>query len=87
MTFLETLAWQRVKSAHINRLAKLGDGLALKLIESYRTLYADQLNPQKQTEWMKICDDFCRRDLTLTTREILQDRYGTLIVPDLRRLH
>lgn len=76
MTFGQTLEWQRVNSHHINRLAKEGDPLAKRLIEAYRVLYADQLNPVKQTEWMKICDDYCRRDLTNTTRRILQDRFG-----------
>lgn len=86
MTFFDTIQWQRVNSAHISRLAVLGDALAVKLVAAYRDLYDDKLNPHKQTEWMKICDDFCRRDLTLTTRVILQDRFGHKAPKDLRRL-
>jgi hypothetical protein len=86
MTFLETMQWQRDNAPHIKRLADLGDKLAIKLIESYRESYRDQLNIFKQSEWMKVADEFCRRDLTIATREILQDRYGHKIPKDLRRL-
>jgi hypothetical protein len=86
MTFGETLEWQRVNSVHIKRLADLGDRLAMKLITAYRELYADQLNPIKQNEWMKIADDYCRRDLTIVTRVLLQDRFGHKAPKTLRRL-
>jgi hypothetical protein len=86
MTFKMTLEWQRVNAGHINRLAKLGDALALRLVEAYRELFADQLNPEKQSEWMKVCDDYCRRDLTTATRRILQDKYGHKIPQQLRRI-
>lgn len=86
MDFNSTMEWQRVNSEKINRLARLGDKLALRLITAYRELYVDQLNPIKQTEWMKVCDDYCRRDLTLVTRVILQDRYGHKEPKQLRRM-
>jgi hypothetical protein len=86
VTFQMTLEWQRVQSHKINRLAKLGDKLALRLIVAYRDLYADQLNPHKQNEWMLIADDFCRRDLTITTRTILADRYGHKEPKQLKRM-
>jgi hypothetical protein len=86
MDFQMTMEWQRVNSEKIGRLAKLGDKLAIRLITAYRELYADQLNPFKQSEWMKICDDYCRRDLTVVTRVILQDRYGHKEPKQLRRL-
>lgn len=86
MTFQMTLEWQRVQSANINRLAKLGDELALRLIAAYRAAHADQLNPYLQSEWMKVCDDYCRRDLTLTTRKILQDRFGHKPPKQLKRM-
>lgn len=76
MTFNDTMAWQRTQSHHINRLAGLGDALAVKLIQAYRDLYDDKFNPAKQANWMAICDDYCRRDLTQTTKRILQDRFG-----------
>ena len=82
----ETLEWLRVNSSHIDRLAKLGDALALKLIWSYRELYADRLNPYKQSEFLKITDDYCRRDLTITSRAQLADKYGHKIIKPLRRL-
>lgn len=86
MDFHSTMEWQRVNSEKINRLAKLGDALALRLIEAYRAAFADKLNTYLQDEWMKVCDDYCRRDLTLTTRTILQDRYGHKEPKQLRRL-
>jgi len=86
MDFLSTLEWQRSNSSHINRLAKLGDKLAKRLITAYIDLYGDQLNPTKQSEWMAICDDFCRRELLLTTRRIVQDRYGAKIPSEYRNL-
>jgi hypothetical protein len=86
MTFQDTLAWQRTQASHINRLANLGDRLAMKLITAYRELHADQLNPVKQNEWMKIADDYCRRDLTIVTRKLLQDRLGHKPPRELRRL-
>lgn len=86
MTFQETMDWQRCQHEKIGRLAKFGDKLAIRLITAYRELYADKLNPFKQAEWMKVCDDYCRRDLTAVTRVILQDRYGHKEPKQLRRL-
>lgn len=86
MTFQMTMEWQRCNSEKINRLAKLGDKLALRLVTAYQALYVDQLNPEKQSEWLKICDDYCRRDLTLTTRVILQDRFGHKEPKHLKRM-
>lgn len=79
MDFASTLMWQRENATHINRLAKLGDKLALRLIEAYRDLYGDKLNPYKQTEWLAVADDFARRELMLDTRRIIQDRFGAKI--------
>jgi hypothetical protein len=86
MTFQETMEWQRTQSLKISRLARLGDKLAGRLIAAYRDLYDDQLNPFKQQEWMKVCDDYCRRDLTLVTRVLLQDKFGHKLPFQLRRL-
>lgn len=86
MNFHDTLEWQRVQADKISRLAKLGDKLAARLIVAYRELYADRLNPVKQAEWMKVCDDYCRRDLTIVTRVILQDRFGHKPPANLKRL-
>jgi hypothetical protein len=76
MTFQETMEWQRSNIIEINRLAKLGEPLALRLVRAYQEAYDDKLNVYKQSEWMKVCDDFSRRELMLDTRRILQDRYG-----------
>lgn len=86
MTFRETQEWQYCNAPKINRLAKFGDKLAKRLITAYRVLYADRLNPFKQQEWMKICDDYCRRDLTITTRAQLAERFGHKIPRELRRM-
>ena len=86
MTFQETMLWQRWNAPHINWLARQGDKLALRLIESYRILYADQLNPYKQGEFMRVADDYVRRDHLIVTRSILQSRYGYKIPRDFRRL-
>jgi hypothetical protein len=81
-----TLAWQRENAPQINQLAKEGDKLAIRLIEAYRALYAKKFDPYLQSEWMKICDDYFRRDLTIATRRILQDRFGYKIPKDLKRV-
>jgi hypothetical protein len=86
MTFQETLMWQATQWDKINRLADLGDALARRLVVAYHELHADRFNPVKQTEWVKIADDFCRRDLTITTRTILQDRFGHKAPQTLRRI-
>lgn len=86
MTFQETMEWQYCNIREINRLAKLGDKLALRLIEAYKEAYGDKLNTYKQSEWMKVCDDFCRRDLMKDTRRILQDRFGHKI-PSIYKVH
>jgi hypothetical protein len=86
MTLAMTIEWQFCNAAKINRLAKLGDPLAIRLITAYRALYESQLDPYLQSEWMKICDDFCRRDLTITTRKILADRFGHKEPKHLKRM-
>lgn len=86
MTFQETLAWQATQWDKINRLADRGDKLARKLVVAYHNLRASQLDPTLQTEWMLIADDYCRRDLTLATRVILQDRFGHKAPQQLKRM-
>lgn len=76
MTFQETMEWQRENAAYINRLAQQGDKLAKRLVEAYIAAHGSQKNEYLRSEWMKVCDDFCRRDLTLATRVLLQDRFG-----------
>lgn len=86
MTFSETMEWQYTQAPNINRLAKLGDKLAVRLVTAYRALYANKTDPYLQSEWMAVCDDYCRRDLTLTTRKILQDRFGHKAPKQLKRM-
>lgn len=80
----ETMEWQRVNSAAINRLAKLGDRLAMRLIQAYRDLYDDKFNPLKQETWMQVCEDYAKRELFVSTRRILQDRWGHKIPSEYR---
>ena len=86
MTFQETMEWQRVNAHHISRLSGLGDKLAARLIVAYRELFRDQMNPVKQSEWMKVADDYARRDLIITERRLLQDRFAHKIDVPLRRI-
>lgn len=86
MDFSSTMEWQRCNITQINRLASLEDPLAVRLREAYRALYDDQLNIYKQSEWMKICDDFCRRELMTDTRRILQDRFGHKIPSEYKNI-
>ena len=86
MNVPETQAWQRENAWHINRLVKLGDRLAIRLVEAYRYLYDHQNDPVALQTWLEVCDDYCRRELTLTTRVILQDRFGHKPPKDLRRI-
>lgn len=76
MTFQETMEWQRENAPYIKRLAKQGDKLAKRLIEAYIAAYGNQKDEYLRGEWMKVCDDFCRRDLTIVTRVIQENRYG-----------
>lgn len=86
MTFSETMEWQYTQAPNINRLAKLGDKLALRLVTAYRALYANKADPYLQSEWMKVADDYCRRDLMIATRKILGDRFGHKEPKQLKRM-
>ena len=86
MNFLETREWQAVNARHIARLAKEGDALAKRLIAADRARCANPLDPKLLTDWLKVADDYCRRDLTMVTRRILQDRFGHKIPKDLKRV-
>jgi len=86
MTFQMTLEWQHWQGANIKRLADQGDKLAIRLIAAYRALYVNKSDPYLQSEWMKVADDYCRRDLMLATRTILQDRFGHKEPKNLKRM-
>jgi len=85
VTFGETLEWQRCNSWEISRLATLGDKLACNLVSAYHRLYANRLDPVAQSEWMKYCDEFSRRDLYDGERLQLQNRFGHKLPPELIR--
>lgn len=86
MNFLETREWQAVNARHIARLAGEGDKLAIRLIAADRARCAAPLDPALLTDWLKVADDYCRRDLTITTRRILQDRFGHKIPKNFKRI-
>jgi hypothetical protein len=86
VTFEETKEWQAVNARYIMRLAKEGDALAKRLVAADRARCAKPLDPLLLTDWMKVCDDYCRRDLTTVTRRILQDRFGHKIPKELKRM-
>lgn len=81
-----SLEWQRENSQHINNLVKQNDPLAIRLVTAYRALYAHPLDPYLESEWLKVCDDYVRRELTSTTRVILQDRFGFKPPKHLKRI-
>jgi len=87
MTYEETKWWLIENGPAIGRLAKQGDKLALRLIQAHYDHIRNKLDPRLQDDLVKVADDYCRRDLTITTRVILQNRYGHRIPKDLRRLH
>jgi hypothetical protein len=87
MTFQETLSWQATQWDKINRLADQGDALARRLVVAYHELFANKLDTYLQSEWMKIADDYFRRDHDIATRVILQDRLGHKAPVNLRRLN
>lgn len=76
MKLNECLEWQRCNAHHVDRLAKLGDREANKLISAYRALYDHQLDVNLQNEFMVCCNEFVKRDLTITERDVLANRYG-----------
>ena len=76
MTLQECIEWQRVNAHHIDRLAHQGDREANKLISVYRELYRHQLDVKLQNEFIVCCNEYAKRDLTITERDILADRFG-----------
>lgn len=86
MTYQETRLWLIDQGPNIGRLAKEGDKLALRLVQAHIDHIGDKLNPVLQDDLVKVADDYCRRDLTITTRRILQDRFGHRIPTQLRKL-
>lgn len=76
MTLQECLEWQRLNCLHIDRLAKNGDREAKKLIFTYQTLYDHRTDVKLQNEFIRCCEEFIRRDLTVTERADLQNKFG-----------
>lgn len=61
---------------HINHLAKQGDAEAIIVQLNYRNFYRNKLNVHAQNEFVVSVQEFMKRDLTIATREILQNRFG-----------
>lgn len=80
MIMSEAIAWLRYNGHHVARLANLGDKLAARVELAYRLLYGDQLNPTKQTEFLVVIHELIRRELTITERAVLENRYGYKLV-------
>lgn len=80
MTLQDCLEWQRCNAHHIDQLAARGDKEAKKLIFTYRTLYDHKLNVHLQDEFIHVCEEFIRRDLTLTERVELQNKFGHKVI-------
>lgn len=87
MTYQETKMYVIEQGPKIGYLAKQGDKLALRLVKAHWDHIHDKLNPKLQTDFMKVADDYMRRDLTLTTRVILQNRFGHKAPVDLKVIH
>ena len=81
MTLSECMEWQRLNSHHVERLAKNGDREAKKLIFTYRTLYDHRTDVKLQNEFIRCCEEFIRRDLTVTERTELQNKFGHKLLP------
>jgi hypothetical protein len=76
MNLAECIEWQRVNAHHIDRLAHQGDREANKLISAYRELYRHQLDVKLQNEFVACCNEYVKRDLTITERDELANRFG-----------
>lgn len=75
MTLAECLEWQRLNAHHIDHLATNGDAEAKKLVFTYRTLYDHRTDLKLQNEFIRCCEEYIKRDLTITDRKELQNRY------------
>lgn len=82
MNLQQCLEWQRCNAHHINQLAQRGDHEAHKLISAYRALYDHQLDVHLQNEFVRHCVEYIKRDLTLTDRTELQNRYEYKVKTD-----
>lgn len=76
MSLNDCLEWQRCNAHHINRLALRGDREANKLISVYRALYDHRTDVKLQNEFIVCCTEFIKRDLTITERADLANKFG-----------
>lgn len=75
MNINQCLEWQRCNAHHIDQLAQRGDREANKLISAYRALYDHRTDVKLQNEFIRCCEEYIKRDLTITDRKELQNRY------------
>ena len=87
MTFQETKAYLLDKGPTIGRLAKLGDKLAMRVIQAHWDWHKNKFDPWYQSELIKITHDYCVRSLTIATRTILQDRFGVHAPREFKIIH
>lgn len=80
MTLQDCLEWQRCNAHHIDHLAKNGDREAKKLIFTYRALYDHRTDVKLQNEFIHVVEEFIKRDLTITEREVLANRFGHKVI-------
>lgn len=81
MNLSECLAWQRENAHHVDQLAQRGDREANKLISAYRALYDHRTDVALQNEFIKCCNEYVMRDLTITERAELARKFEHKIGP------
>lgn len=80
MTLNDCLEWQRCNAHHVDQLAQRGDREANKLISVYRALYDHRTDVKLQNEFIVCCTEFIKRDLTITERQDLANKFGHKVI-------
>lgn len=77
MIFEETIAYLRARGPSIGALAKQKDTLAVWVVYAYSNWYQCKFDPKAQALLMRVADEYCRRECTVTELTELEKRYGT----------
>lgn len=77
MTWGETIAYLRSRGASIGVLAKQKDPLAVWVVYAYRNWYDCKFDPKAQSLLIRVADEYCRRECTLTEITELEKHHGT----------
>jgi hypothetical protein len=76
MTFPQCIHYLRGHGHYVGHLVKQGDKLAKTVYDAYMAHHGDKFNIVKQDHLMRVLNEYVGRDLHLTERSVLQNRFG-----------